>query len=164
MSKTISHLETLLLCITNVSWKYLKCNHLTLSKAVVTVWSEWIKHQINFLSKHEPHSGTFLYSVISSELLTCRSWHKGKLRALQELWSTGRSSNALSSYVWVQLGRLWSLCEILEALSLCVSAAVCFVVVFYVLSAWAHLMVSLQMRGKRQTASQVELHFLGLGQ
>lgn len=85
-----------MLRVTNMIWKYWKINHLILSKAVVTISNEWIKHHINFLSKHEAPDGTFLYSVIISELLTRRRWHKEKLGLSQELWSAGGSVT-----VWV---------------------------------------------------------------
>jgi len=42
-------------------WMYWKINHIVLSKAVVSIANEWIKHQINFLSKHESNgSAVFL--------------------------------------------------------------------------------------------------------
>lgn len=124
MCRTIRCVKTLTkLCITNMIWMYWKINHIVLSKAVVSIANEWIKHQINFLSKHESNGSAVFYSVTISEYLTCRHWHKGKLGALKELWNTWRSNmkqwHCMTNYLWIQLLRLWSLCRILECLNTC---------------------------------------------
>lgn len=116
MCKTIRCVKTLKrLGITNMIWIYWKINHIVLSKAVVTIANEWIKHQINFLSKHESNDSTVFYSVVISECLTCRHWPKGKLGALKELCNAWRNNMkqwyCMTSYLWIQLLRLWSLCR-----------------------------------------------------